>query len=129
MHPRGIARRSSEAAPDRRERAPHLGALLHRGDLPKAHHGVDGALGLRSAIRTRNSSAAPPHITAAPSSTGGYPNRASISPATVAAIACPANITRKLSAEAFPRSSTVAPSMSKVNIPGSLMYCAIMYAT
>ena len=59
--------------------------------------------------------------------TRGYPKRASIHPATVAAMACPANCTRKLSADAALRSPTGTLSINNVTRAGvrSYMKCHI----
>ena len=80
------------------------------------------------ASRTRNDRAASAQMTAAATKTGGYPNRASILPEIAAIIACAVNVTRKLRADALLRSSAGALSIKNVNIPGSVMYCDIVYA-
>src|ERR1700694_2312822 len=101
-----------------------MGTLVHVGPISRAHHGGDGESGFGFPSRTRNRNAASTQMTAALGSTGGYPKRASATPATAAALACPAKDTRKFRADALLRSPMGTRSISNVNIPGSLMYWA-----
>src|SRR5271170_5018205 len=104
------------------ERTTGLGAALYGARLPETHHKLAGASGTGFANRVRNSSAAATHIAEAAASTGGYPKRAKIPPASAAATAWHPNDTRILSAEALFRSPAATPFIKNVNIPGSLMY-------
>src|SRR5437660_1105585 len=91
--------------------SPDMGRIVYARGLSPSHYGSGGEGGVGLASKTRNSSAATAQMSAAPMSTAGYPNRASILPATAAIIACAVNVTRKLRAEALLRSSVGALSI------------------
>src|SRR6185437_6111378 len=105
-------------------RAPVVGALLSRGDLPGADHASTGRSRFSPESSARNRIAAITQMNAAAISTGAYPKRSSSAPAPAAAIACAAHTTRNVSADALLRSAGETRSINSVYMPGSLIYWA-----